>query len=85
MVVRGSGTGENKEVIMSLSGYVRKRIGSRLYKPMISEDENYANRAAKLYRDDGFFVVVLPDQKRTGQFMVWRSVNPRRLKVRSNK
>ena len=65
---------------MALFGYVRKRFGSRLYKPMISEEKKYALRAAEIYRDEGYFAKVLPDEKRKGQFMVWRSVNPRIIK-----
>ena len=65
---------------MSLAGHVRKRWGTRLYKPMLSEQPKYAKNAAEEYRKQGYSVRVVRDDKRPGQVLVWRSVNPKRLK-----
>ena len=65
---------------MSLSGYIRKRIGTRLYKPVFTEDESYAKKARDMYRDEGYFAELIPSTVLEGLFTVWRSVNPRQLK-----
>ena len=62
---------------MGLAGHVRKRWGTRLYKPMLSETPKYAKKAAETYRREGYYVKVVPDDKSPGQLLVWRSVNPR--------
>jgi len=70
---------------MGLAGHVRKRWGTRLYKPMLSEQPRYAKAAANAYKGQGYSVRVVPDDKRPGQMMVWRSVNPKQRKRTSKR
>ena len=60
--------------------YVRKRIGSRLYKLMLREEKHWAERAARVYRDEGYLAAVLPDPKKPGNYEVWRSVRKAKTK-----
>ena len=70
---------------MPLAGHVRKRWGTRLYKPMLSEQPKYAKKAASVYRQEGYSVRVVPDDKRPGQMLVWRSVNPKSPKPKKRR
>ena len=55
--------------------YTRKKIKGIMYTLMIREDKHYANRAAKMYRDEGYRAVVLPCSWKANLYEVWRSVN----------
>lgn len=54
--------------------YTRKKINGIMYTLHLRENEFYADKVAKILREDGYKAVILSSD-RENEFEIWRSVN----------